>query len=116
MKRDLYTSSIGVYQPAEVFNEDDVWSTHPSANDLFAGWAKEWVNFKLSYEIQYGWDKISIVRPANVYGPYDNFDPENAMVIPSLINRAISGRGHLRYGVMDLRFEISYILRTLQWE
>ena len=31
------------------------------------------------------------MRPANVYGPYDNFDPENAMVIPSLINRALSG-------------------------
>ena len=44
-----------------------------------------------AYEIQYKWDKISIVRPANVYGPYDNFDPENAMVIPSLINRALSG-------------------------
>ena len=41
-----------------------------------------------AYEVQYGWDKISIKRPANVYGPYDNFDPENAMVIPSLINRA----------------------------
>ena len=44
-----------------------------------------------AYEIQYKWNKISIVRPANVYGPYDNFDPENAMVIPSLINRACSG-------------------------
>ena len=30
VERYLYTSSIGVYQPAEVFNEDDVWSTHPS--------------------------------------------------------------------------------------
>ena len=44
-----------------------------------------------AYAIEYGWDKISIVRPANVYGPHDNFDPENAMVIPSLIHRALSG-------------------------
>jgi len=28
------------------------------------------------------------VRPANVYGPYDNFDSENAMVVPSLIRKA----------------------------
>ena len=41
-----------------------------------------------AYKIQYGWDKVSIVRPANVYGSYDNFDPENAMVIPSLIRKA----------------------------
>ena len=44
-----------------------------------------------AYRIQYGWDTISIVRPANVYGPYDNFDPENAMVIPSLIKRILDG-------------------------
>ena len=97
VERYLYTSSIGVYQPAEVFNEDDVWSTHPSANDLFAGWAKRMGELQArAYEIQYGWDKISIVRPANVYGPYDNFDPENAMVIPSLINRALSGERPLK--------------------
>jgi GDP-L-fucose synthase len=27
------------------------------------------------------------VRPANVYGPYDNFDPDNAMVVPSMIKK-----------------------------
>jgi GDP-L-fucose synthase len=32
-------------------------------------------------------DNFSIVRPCNVYGPGDNFDPNNAMVIPSLMYR-----------------------------
>ncbi len=92
VERYLYTSSIGVYEPAEVFNEDDVWSSFPSDNDRFAGWAKRMGELQAeAYEIQYKWNKISIVRPANVYGPYDNFDPKNAMVIPSLINRACSG-------------------------
>ena len=92
VQRYLYTSSIGVYQPSDVFNEDDVWSTFPSENDRFAGWAKRMGELQAqAYDIQYKWDKISIVRPANVYGPYDNFDPENAIVIPSLINRAMSG-------------------------
>ena len=85
----LYTSSVGVYHPAEVFKEDDVWSTFPSDNDRFAGWAKRIGELQAeAYSIQYGWDCVSIVRPANVYGPYDNFDPENAMVIPSLIRKA----------------------------
>ena len=35
------------------------------------------------------------MRPANVYVPYDNFDPENAMVIPSLIKRAKDGEDPL---------------------
>ena len=40
-----------------------------------------------AYQIQYGWDRVSIVRPANVYGEYDNFG-EHSMVIPSLIKKA----------------------------
>lgn len=92
VKRYLFTSSIGVYQPADVFYEDSVWTTFPSPNDRFAGWAKRMGELQAqAYEIQHGWDKISIVRPANVYGPFDNFDPENAMVIPSLIQRAVGG-------------------------
>tara|TARA_R100000664_G_scaffold27197_1_gene37751 strand:+ start:18238 stop:19218 length:981 start_codon:yes stop_codon:yes gene_type:complete len=86
----LYTSSVGVYQPAQIFKEDDVWGTFPSENDRFAGWAKRIGELQAeAYAIQYDWNCVSIVRPANVYGPYDNFDPENAMVIPSLIRKAI---------------------------
>ena len=85
----LYTSSVGVYQPAEILKEDDVWETFPSKNDWFAGWAKRMGELQAqAYSIQYGWNAVSIVRPANVYGPYDNFDPNNAMVIPSLIRKA----------------------------
>lgn len=89
----LYTSSIGVYAPAEVFREDDVWKTFPSENDKFPGWAKRMGELQAeAFKIQYGWDNVTIVRPANVYGPYDNFDAENAMVVPSLIRKAVSGQ------------------------
>lgn len=92
VQRYLFTSTIGVYSPAEVFREDDVWKTFPSENDKFAGWAKRMGELQAeAYKIEYGWDKIVIVRPANVYGCYDNFDPDNAMVIPALIKRALDG-------------------------
>jgi GDP-L-fucose synthase len=95
-ERYLFTSSVGVYAPAEVFYEDEVWKTFPSPNDRFAGWAKRMGELQAdAYKIEYGWDKIAIVRPANVYGAYDNFDPNNAMVIPSLIHRAVSGENPL---------------------
>jgi len=85
----LYTSSVGVYSPADVFYEDDVWSTFPSPNDKFAGWAKRMGELQAeAYSIQYGWNKVSIVRPANIFGKYDNFNPVNSMVIPSLIRKA----------------------------
>ena len=85
----LYTSSVGVYSPADVFFEDSVWSTFPSPNDKYAGWAKRMGELQTeTYKIQYDFDRFSIVRPANVFGSYDNFNPANAMVIPSLIRKA----------------------------
>lgn len=96
VERYLFTSTVGVYAPAEVFYEDDMWKTFPSPNDKFAGWAKRIGELQAeAYKIEYGWDKILIVRPANVYGPYDNFDTKNAMVIPSLIKRAVDGEDPL---------------------
>lgn len=90
--RYLYTSTVGVYAPAEIFYEDDVWLTFPSENDRFAGWAKRMGELQAeAYMIEFDWRQIAIVRPANVYGPYDNFDPHNARVIPSLIRRALDG-------------------------
>ncbi|MBI4223536.1 MAG: NAD-dependent epimerase/dehydratase family protein [Deltaproteobacteria bacterium] len=92
----LYTSTIGVYAPAGVFREDDVWKTFPSEHDKFAGWAKRMGELQAqAYAIEYDWKDVAIVRPANVYGPFDNFDPENAMVIPSLIKRALDGENPL---------------------
>lgn len=92
VERYLFTSTIGVYSPAEVFYEDDVWKTFPSKNDWYGGWAKRMGELQAeTYNVEHGWDKIAIVRPANVYGPYDNFEPANSMVIPSLIRRAIDG-------------------------
>lgn len=94
--RYLFTSSVGVYEPADIFKEDSVWTTFPSPNDRFAGWAKRMCELQAeAYKIEYGWHNVSIVRPANVYGPFDNFDPSNAMVIPSLIYRALNEKGPL---------------------
>ena len=93
VEKYLFTSSIGVYANAEKFNEDSVWKTFPSKNDRFAGWGKRICELQAeAYKIEYNWNKISIVRPANVYGPYDNFDVRNAMVIPSLIQKAVSSK------------------------
>ncbi|MAE82853.1 MAG: hypothetical protein CMB80_08975 [Flammeovirgaceae bacterium] len=92
----LYTSSVGVYHPAETFVEDDVWETFPSEHDKFPGWAKRMGELQAeAYAIEKGVANISIVRPANVYGKWDNFDPASAMVIPSLINRIVSGENPL---------------------
>lgn len=39
-----------------------------------------------AYRIQYYWDAISGM-PTNLYGPHDNFHPENSHVLPALMRR-----------------------------
>ena len=84
----LYTSSVGVYYPAEVFVEDDVWKTTPSNNDWYGGWAKRMGELNVEASIiEYGRNNCSIVRPANIYGKWDVFS-DKATVIGSLISKA----------------------------
>ena len=85
----VYTSSIGAYSSAEVFVETENREGPPM--DMFPGWAKRMAELQLeAYKKQYdlNW---AVVRPCNVYGPGDNFDPENAMVIPTLMMRIHRG-------------------------
>lgn len=93
--RAVYTSSIGAYADAEVFREKDFRiDSHPID---FAGWAKRVGELQLqAYRTQYGIRSIAVVRPSNVYGPGDNFDPANAMVVPSLMARVRSGEKPLK--------------------
>jgi GDP-L-fucose synthase len=87
VKKVVYTSSIGAYASAEVFREGEPGDFDGPPMD-FAGWAKRMAELQiLAYKIQYNLDSFAVVRPCNVYGPGDNFDPNNAMVIPSLMYR-----------------------------
>lgn len=88
VKRYLYTSSNGVYAPAPIMKEDAVWRTFPSENDKYAGWAKRIGELQVeAFKKEFNFKSLHIVRPANIYGPYANFDPTNSMVVSSLIKR-----------------------------
>jgi len=86
VQKVVYTSSIGAYTSGEIFKETENLEGPPM--DMFPGWAKRMAEMQIqAYNIQYNLDNFSIVRPCNVYGPGDNFDPDNAMVIPTLMYR-----------------------------
>jgi GDP-L-fucose synthase len=81
----VYLSSVGVYHPADIMHEDDVWKTFPSNNDWHPGWTKRMGELALdALKIQYGWDNWTILRPSNIYGLNDNF-AQDATVISSNI-------------------------------
>jgi GDP-L-fucose synthase len=84
--RYLYVSSICAYPNIAVREEDQLWNGPPQANDRYTGIAKRTgeAQAEVFYE-QYGWDAVRIARPSNVYGPFDDFNPLTAQVIPSLI-------------------------------
>lgn len=90
IQRLVYTSSIGAYTNTDVFREED-YRVDSEPMD-FAGWAKRVAELQIhAYHVQHNMDGFAVVRPSNVYGPGDNFDPENAMVIPTLIRRIHEG-------------------------
>ena len=83
----IFVSSVGVYSPSEVFVESDVWKTLPSEHDWYPSWSKRVGELLLeSYKVQYGYDKWSIIRPANIFGDYDDFSG-NGTVISSTIKK-----------------------------
>ena len=94
VKKIVYTSSIGAYSPATIFKEstENNFEFKAPPMDMFPGWAKRMAELQIrAYQIQYGPENFAVVRPCNVYGPGDNFDPQNAMVIPSIISKIARG-------------------------
>ena len=90
VKKLVFTSSIGAYPEGRVFREKEY--SHDSLPMDFAGWAKRMGELQIhAYKERYGMGNFAIVRPSSVYGPGDNFDPDNAMVIPSLMYRIYRG-------------------------
>lgn len=89
----VYLSSVGVYQPAELMVEDDVWKTTPSQSDWYPGWTKRMGEASLeALRVQYGWDNWTVIRPSNIYGINDNF-AQDATVISSNIWKLFNTEG-----------------------
>lgn len=83
----VFMSSVGVYESAPEFIEDTVWKTLPSQHDWYPSWSKRVPELYLdSHKVQYGWEDWTIVRPANIFGEYDNYG-EFSMAIPSNIKK-----------------------------
>lgn len=93
----MFVGSIGQYPNLPIRHEDDVWNGPPEANDRYMGIAKRAGEAQAeTYFYEYGWEAVKIVRLSNVYGPYDDFDPRTAHVIPALINRMVNGENPVK--------------------
>ena len=69
------------------FREDDLWNGYPEPTNAPYGLAKKMLLVQAqAYRAQYGFNAVFLL-PVNLYGPWDNFDPESSHVIPALIRK-----------------------------
>jgi GDP-L-fucose synthase len=74
------------------FKEDDIWNGYPEETNAPYGLAKKMMLVQSqSYREQYGFNSIFLL-PANLFGPFDNFDLETSHVIPALIRKCVEAR------------------------
>lgn len=74
------------------YNESDLFNGIPNKNTYGYGMAKsQLTTISNVYREQYGFDS-TVLLPANLYGPNDNYDLENGNVVPSLIKKIIEGK------------------------
>jgi GDP-L-fucose synthase len=96
--RYLFVSSICAYPRSAIAKEEDtVWHGAPLQNDRIPGLAKRiGETLAEAYLLEHGWKAPRIVRPSNVFGPFDDFNPQTGQVIPSLIAKMCSGAASLK--------------------
>lgn len=69
------------------FREDDIWNGYPEESNAPYGLAKRMLLvLSDAYRKQYGFNSCSPVL-ANLYGPEDNFDPDESHVIAAMVRK-----------------------------
>ena len=71
------------------FSENDLWNGYPEETNAPYGLAKKMLLVQAqAYRSQYGFNAIYLL-PVNLYGPRDNFDPDESHVIPALVKKMV---------------------------
>lgn len=90
----VFVSTVCSYPKftAAPFKESDIWNGYPEETNAPYGIAKKSIMVMLQgYRAQYGL-KSCVLVPTNLYGPYDNFNPDSSHVIPALIKKCVDAK------------------------
>ncbi|KAL3676140.1 hypothetical protein R1sor_026088 [Riccia sorocarpa] len=89
VKKLLFLGSSCIYPkeaPQPITEESLLTGPLETTNEWYAIAKISGIKMCQAYRLQYGFDAISAM-PTNMYGPHDNFHPENSHVLPALIRR-----------------------------
>jgi GDP-L-fucose synthase len=91
VKKVLFISSSAAYPPTgeRPVKEDEMFDADPYPAYYSVGWMKRYAEIlcKIYAEEVDPPMATVVVRPSNIYGPYDKFDPETSHVTSALIRR-----------------------------
>ena len=74
------------------FREEELWNGYPEETNAPYGIAKKALLVQCqAYRQEFGLNAIYLL-PVNLYGPRDNFDPQNSHVIPAIIRKCVEAR------------------------
>ncbi|MDO8467206.1 MAG: GDP-L-fucose synthase [bacterium] len=74
------------------FQEKDLWNGYPEETNASYGLAKKMMLVQSqAYRQEYGTNAVHLLM-VNLYGPGDNFDPENSHVVPALIRKVAEAK------------------------
>lgn len=95
VKKFLFIGSVCIYPKyAEVpVKEESLMTGYlEPTNDAYAVAKISGIKMLQAYHKQYGFKSVSLM-PSNIYGPGDNFHPENGHVIPSMMTKLNNSNG-----------------------
>ncbi len=90
VEKVLWLSSTTSYKNVDhPVVENEMFSGDPYEKYYFVGWMKRFTEVLCNMYSNKLFSRMPIIvlRPTNIYGPYDKFDPERSHVLPALIKK-----------------------------
>ena len=90
VKKIIFIGSSTIYPEFEGgIKEDFDFNLDPNQAYYGYGWAMRFIEKMCRFLHEKHSIEVVIVRAANIYGPYDKFDPDLSHVVPALIKKAV---------------------------
>ncbi len=92
--KTIMTLTTGMYPPQAPLplNEDNIHDGYPHQSNYGSSFAKRLIDPAIrAYREQYGLNVIGLI-PSGIFGENDNFNPQDAPMVPALIRRMYAAR------------------------